>query len=189
MAFPLETIYALWGAWVFSWLAASVWSAPTVARPQLGRELFYRALTFIGAGILFFQPPFSRVSWNVPPGVGTVLVLLTAAGFAFAWWARIHLGRFWSGTVTRKAEHRVIDTGPYRFVRHPIYTGIILSSYATAIARGTPLALFGATLMLVGWYAKASLEEHFLRDELGRDTYDAYAARVPMLIPLLHGRA
>lgn len=185
MAQPLVTIYSLWAVWAVSWVAASVWSAPTVARPQLGREFFYRALTFAGAGLLFFPSFHPDAYWSVGSGVGWLPVLLAASGFVFAWWARIHLGKFWSGTVARKAEHRVIDTGPYRWVRHPIYSGIILSSFATAIAKGTPLALLGATLMLVGWYAKASLEERFLRDELGREAYDAYAARVSMLVPFL----
>ena len=184
MAQPLATIYSLWVLWLFSWVAAAVWSAPTIARPQIGREFLYRLLTFAGAGLLFFPPPHPS-QWQVGWAAGWSLVGLVATGMAFSWWARIHLGAYWSGTVARKADHRVIETGPYRLVRHPIYSGIILSSYATAFAKGTPLAVVGATLMLVGWYAKASLEERFLRDELGREAYDSYASRVPMLIPFV----
>jgi protein-S-isoprenylcysteine O-methyltransferase Ste14 len=185
MAQSLAAIYSLWGIWLLSWIAASAWSAPTVNRPQLGSEFFYRLLTIAGAAALFASPPRWQASWGADSPAGWLLVVIAASGFLFAWWARIHLGKFWSGTVARKADHRVIDTGPYRWVRHPIYSGIILSSYATALAKGTPLAFVGATVMLAGWYAKASLEERFLRDELGREAYDAYASRVPMLIPFL----
>ena len=79
--------------------------------------------------------------------------------------------------------HRVIDTGPYRLVRHPIYTRIIAASYATAGAKGTLLAFAGASAMTAGWYLKARIEERFLREELGQNAYGNYAARVPMLLP------
>lgn len=142
-----------------------------------------------GVWMLFAPLRPSRVGplWQTPDTIGWVLVALTAGGFLFCWWARIHLGSLWSGWVTKKTGHHVVDTGPYRLVRHPIYTGIILASYATAIEKGTGLALIGAGVMVLGWYIKARLEERFLRQELGREAYDAYAAHVPMLIPFAKG--
>src|SRR5262249_34671190 len=95
----------------------------------------------------------------------------------------IHLGRLWSSNVGRKADHRIIDTGPYAIVRHPIYTGLIIASCATASLRGTAGAWIGVALLTIGWYVKARLEERFLREQLGVERYDAYARRVPMLIP------
>ena len=85
--------------------------------------------------------------------------------------------------MTRKSEHRIVDTGPYALVRHPIYTGLIVSVWATAALRGTPLSLIGAGLVALGFWIKARLEERFLRSELGPDAYDAYAAHTPMLMP------
>jgi protein-S-isoprenylcysteine O-methyltransferase Ste14 len=87
--------------------------------------------------------------------------------------------------VTKKEGHHVVDTGPYRLVRHPIYTGIILSSFATAFEKGTSIAVAGAATMALGWYLKARLEERFLREQLGAEAYGAYAARVPMLLPFV----
>jgi protein-S-isoprenylcysteine O-methyltransferase Ste14 len=110
-------------------------------------------------------------------------VAVVLAGLLFTWWARVHLGRLWSSSVTRKADHHVVDTGPYGIVRHPIYTGIILASLATAGMRGTALAWLGAGVMTTGWVIKARLEEEFLRDQLGTETYGEYARRVPMLVP------
>ena len=105
------------------------------------------------------------------------MVALCLIGFAFAWWARIHLGQLWSAFVTRKADHHIVDTGPYGIVRHPIYTGIILA----AIVEGT---VYASTILIVlGFWVKARLEEGFLREQLGTEVYDAYRRRVPILVP------
>jgi protein-S-isoprenylcysteine O-methyltransferase Ste14 len=74
-------------------------------------------------------------------------------------------------------------------VRHPIYAGIVLATLATAVVSGTPSSFLGAALMTLGWYVKARIEEHFLREELGPEAYDSYARRVPMLVPFLHWSA
>jgi protein-S-isoprenylcysteine O-methyltransferase Ste14 len=110
------------------------------------------------------------------------LAFLTLPGFAFAWWARIHLGSLWSGSVTRKPGHRVVNTGPYRLVRHPIYTGILFACLVSAIAAATWLTLFGFVTIVAGFWIKARLEEGFLAEELGPD-YAAYSRHTPMLMP------
>jgi protein-S-isoprenylcysteine O-methyltransferase Ste14 len=125
----------------------------------------------------------AQPSWYVGESTGWLLAGLTAAGFAFCWWARIHLGRLWSSAVTRKHDHHIVDTGPYRIVRHPIYTGIMFASFATAAAIGTPGGVVGAAIMSLGWYVKARVEERFLREQLGAQAYDAYAQKTAMLIP------
>ena len=156
----------------------------------MSREVPYRILTLLGAaGVIasaseLFNPRL--VGLGARAEFGWTLVGVATLGFAFAWWARIHLGRLWSATVTRKAEHHVVDTGPYAIVRHPIYTGILIALLATALLRGTATALVGFVLLTAGFYLKARLEESFLRSELGKDAYDVYALHVPMLIPLLH---
>ena len=84
------------------------------------------------------------------------MVALAAVGFLFAWWARIYLGRLWSGSITRKEGHKVVDTGPYAIVRHPIYTGIYIAAIASAVAIGTLHAILGAMLLIVGYWVKAA---------------------------------
>ena len=113
---------------------------------------------------------------------------MTAAGLGFTWWARLHLGLLWSGNVARKANHRIIDSGPYGIVRHPIYTGLLLALYATALERGTSFAIAGAVVATIGFYIKARLEERFLTAELAADAYAGYRARVPMLVPFWRAR-
>jgi protein-S-isoprenylcysteine O-methyltransferase Ste14 len=117
-----------------------------------------------------------------------VLSALTLAGISFTWWARIHLGRFWSNSITRKEGHQVIDTGPYGLVRHPIYTGLIAGMLATGIAVGTVTAMLGAVLISLGMWQKARMEEGFLTNELGADAYGSYCRRIPMLVPFLPPR-
>jgi protein-S-isoprenylcysteine O-methyltransferase Ste14 len=141
----------------------------------------------IVGGLVFLVPAHGYEGplrlWYLPYRTVWPTVGLIVAGIAFSWWARIWLGALWSGQVTKKADHRVVDTGPYRIVRHPIYTGILLAIYATMALKGTVLAIAGAVLITIGLWMKARLEEIFLREELGSD-YDSYRRRVPMLFPL-----
>jgi protein-S-isoprenylcysteine O-methyltransferase Ste14 len=183
---PLTAMQWLWGVWILSWIIAASWSNRTVARPRLGSEIAYRMITIAGVVLLFvagrdFDPEMRL--WDTPPAVRWCLVGLTAAGFAFCWWARIHLGRMWSSTVTRKADHHIVDTGPYALVRHPIYTGIILAAAAMAVLKARPIAFAGCAMVVLGFWLKARLEERFLRSELGPEAYDAYARRTGMLFP------
>lgn len=175
--------------WIVSWMLAAQWSSPASARPGFGREWKHHLVTIIGIMLIFgVGAPndwFGRRLWPVNDAAGWALVALAAAGFAFTWWARIHLGKLWSATVQRKADHRVVDTGPYGIVRHPIYTGVILAMIAVSVQRASVLAIAGTVVMTAGWWIKARLEERFLREQLGPAAYDAYAARVPMLVPFI----
>ena len=185
---PIFAIYLVWTVWLVSWFAAALWVGPTIKRAGVLGELLYRVLGIVGFVLLFgfYINRYDMVYrfWRTPTGaLGWAMVALVVAGFAFCWWARVHLGSLWSGTITRKNNYCVVDTGPYALVRHPIYTGMTLSVFATAIVQGTPTSVLGATLMVLSYYTKARLEERFLREELGPGAYDAYAKRVPMLMP------
>jgi protein-S-isoprenylcysteine O-methyltransferase Ste14 len=176
----------VWGAWFISWLIAASWANRTEARPQRGAEALYRVLTLAGVVLLFVSDRYASPElklWETPTPLGWSLAGLTLAGFLFCWWARLHLGRMWSSSVTRKTDHHIVDTGPYALVRHPIYTGIITASAAMAAAEGTVAGLAGLGLVVLGFWIKARLEERFLRIELGAAVYDEYAKRTGMLFP------
>lgn len=184
---PGAAIVFLWLIWAVSWAAAALWADRAEKRAGFEAEAPYRIVLMLGTA-LFFIPAHSYVGrlrfWIPDLTAAWTCVALIAAGLVFSWWARLHLGRLWSGTVTAKAEHRVVDSGPYGLVRHPIYTGLLLAILATMAAKGTLWGIAGALLLTVGIYMKARLEERFLRTELG-PAYDDYARRVPMLVPFL----
>jgi protein-S-isoprenylcysteine O-methyltransferase Ste14 len=187
MHFGPRAVFAIiWAVWVASWLAASFWSARTQKRAATSTGLLYRIL--IGIGAVLMTPWAARrlgaaPLWNAGEVGSYVLAALALAGLAFTWWARIHLGRLWSSAITRKEDQRIVDSGPYALVRHPIYTGLIAALIASALAEATPTALGGAALLTFGFWVKARGEERFLSAELGADTYAAYRRRVPMLLP------
>ena len=162
------------------------WSSKAEKRASLGTELRYRVFLILG-GLVFLIPAHGYHGplrlWMVTRAEAWICVGLIALGFAFSWWARIYLGALWSGQITTKAGHRVVDRGPYAIVRHPIYTGILLAIFATAAAKGTVPGLGAAATITLGLWMKARLEEKWIRQELGADAYDAYRRRVPMLLP------
>ncbi len=120
-------------------------------------------------------PDIATLQWS--------LFAFVALGFVFCWWARLHLGRLWSGFVTLKDDHHIVDTGPYGLVRNPIYSGVMFSALMTAAIRATPAAFLGFVLLTVGFWLTARIEEMFLRGQLGTDAYGNYSKRVSMLVP------
>jgi protein-S-isoprenylcysteine O-methyltransferase Ste14 len=178
---------ALWLLWLASWLGAAFWADSAAMRPAVGEQLGYRAVTIAGALLVFAGSQRFRYGahklWIPGEGIDWGLVAIVALGLLFTWWARLYLGRLWSSSVTKKADHRVVDSGPYAIVRHPIYTGLIAAVFATAGLLGAPIGIVGAVLMTFGFWIKATLEERFLREQLGADAYDSYRRRVPMLLP------
>jgi protein-S-isoprenylcysteine O-methyltransferase Ste14 len=173
----------LWLGWFVSWHVAMLWrDKPTVQAPRREYRLYF---VVIACGIVLMYGVIPReqpVLWRVTPVLGWAMVALTAAGIAFAWWARIALGRLWSGGVERMADHRVVDTGPYALVRHPIYTGLIMGAVAMAGLQARPWPILGAAVFSLGFVLKARVEERFLEKEIGG--YDASRRRVSMILPL-----
>jgi protein-S-isoprenylcysteine O-methyltransferase Ste14 len=184
---PEHALYWLWGVWYASWLISLFWAGKPSARPRAYSHFLYQFATMAGLVLLFGPPAFGIAPyrlWTAGDALGWWLFGLTAFAFLFCWWARLTMGRLWSGFISRLEDHRIVDTGPFAIVRHPIYTGIIFAAYLLAVELGTVPALAGATLFLLAFWMKARVEEEFLRAELGPEPYDAYRRRVPMLLPL-----
>ena len=184
---PALALWALWPLWAASWLMAALGASPGTRRPGSRGERLAVGLIVLGLGLLFSEPPGWPVwrLWRTSLPVAWGMVVLTAAGFGICWWARLHLGALWSFQTMAKADHRLVDTGPYGLVRHPIYTGLLMAAFARVIQGGTPLALLGLAVLTAGFMAKARVEESFLAAELAADAYGAYRRRVKALIPFL----
>jgi protein-S-isoprenylcysteine O-methyltransferase Ste14 len=185
---PAVALWLLWPVWAATWMIAALWASPAKRRPGTAAERRAVVLVVLGFVLLFVEPPglapFGRL-WRAPATLSWAMVALTAAGFALCWWARLHLGRLWSFQTTTKADHRIVDTGPYAFARHPIYSGILVAALARAAQAGGPLALAGFAVLATAFWLKAGVEETFLARELGPDAYGAYAGRVRRLVPFL----
>jgi protein-S-isoprenylcysteine O-methyltransferase Ste14 len=181
-----------WIVWYSTWLAGVVWSGRTKVQMKSDVSSGYRMLASVGAVMLFWPSgvgaavfrPLVDPLWLAPAWVEWSLYALLLCAFAFCWWARLHLGRLWSGFVTLKEDHHIVDTGPYGLVRHPIYTGVIAAGLITALVRASPGAMLGCVLLGFGFAMVARTEERFLKAQLGAEAYDAYSRRVPMLLPL-----
>ena len=109
---------------------------------------------------------------------------LTVAGLLFAVWAREHLGRNWSRSVTIKQGHELITTGPYAVVRHPIYTGILTGFLGMAIAISQVRGFIVVVLIFVVFWVKLRMEEKWMRSQFG-ETYATYARQTAALVPYL----
>lgn len=107
---------------------------------------------------------------------------LTIAGLAFTCWARVILGRNWSGVVQLKEDHELIVRGAYSIVRHPIYTGLLLAFLGTALAIGAWRGLIATAIVAVSFWRKLRLEERWLCELFG-EQYADYMRRVKALVP------
>ena len=188
---PSETVELIWIGWLISWVAASFWSSPMQKRVAKLETWTYRAAIIAGGILLMPWTAWMLAEkriWDVDYNGAYALAGVMLAGLLLTWWARLHLGRLWSSAISRKQDHSVVDTGPYAFVRHPIYTGLIAALLATAAAEATVTALLGAALIVFGLWLKARSEECFLTAQLGPEAYGSYCRRVPMLVPFLPHR-
>jgi len=167
-------------------MAAALWSKRTEATPQRGAERAYSILVYLGFALLVLptvRANYGPRLWAPPLAAKWLIAAFAPLGFSLAWWARIHLGRDWSWSITRKADHRLVDTGPYATVRHPIYTGALMACVATAVLEAKWPSFAGLALLASGLWLKAGIEERFLGRELGATKYRDYVARTGKLLP------
>ena len=169
-------IVAPWIVFGAYWVI-NAWSVKATAeRQSLASALPNRCLTLAGGILLFWrsQPhPFeTRIIPNTMTagcsGLGLCLL-----GLALAIWSRNTLGRNWSSVVTLKKEHELVERGPYRFVRHPIYSAILLMSTGTAVAFGRLGCWLGVPFLFWGFWQKLRQEEALLTAE--------FPGRIPRL--------
>jgi protein-S-isoprenylcysteine O-methyltransferase Ste14 len=172
----------LWIAWLVYWVLAARRSAPgRSAEPRWSRLLHLGAVVLALA--LLVRSPFHVA---LPGGRATCAIgdLLTGLGLALAVQARAALGRQWSGRVEVKEEKRLVRSGPYRWVRHPIYSGVLLAIAGSAVATRQVSALLAVVVMLAAYLRKIRREEVVLREAFG-SAYDAYRREVRALVPFV----
>ncbi|WP_395646830.1 methyltransferase family protein [Terricaulis sp.] len=182
---PASAIAAAWLVWLVVWIMTAGWSARAASHEDMGAASPSRVLTLAAIVMIIasYWPIGVGVLWTTPQTFGWALFALTCVGFAFAWWGRLHLGPLWSSTASPTDAHRIVDTGPYGIVRHPVYAGLLLAALAMALESGRIEAVVGALLLTLSLSMRAKVEERILRRDVGDADYTRYRARVPMLIP------
>jgi protein-S-isoprenylcysteine O-methyltransferase Ste14 len=185
-ATPLQIIGWLWAVLAVYWLIAAFGRKRAQKREPAAERLVHILLMAGGFALLYSPDPrFGPLNHRfVPlsPLLGIAGILLAAVGVALAIWARAHLGKYWSGDVTIRQEHRLIRSGPYRFVRHPIYSGMLLALIGTVLAIGEYRAMVGFAVILLGFIKKATKEESFLQIQFGA-AFDEHKRHTGFFLP------
>jgi len=161
-------------------------SKSTKRRESPAQRLEHMIPSVIGF-VLIFRNDFgttwlTRELFPDNSGLMTLCVAVTAAGLLFSVWARLTLGSNWSGTVTIKAGHELIRRGPYKLIRHPIYTGMLAALLATAITQRLVSGLLGFAIIYFALYRKARREEIFLAQEFG-EAFAEHQRHTGMFLP------
>ena len=181
---PLISI--CWFVFLFYWIANARFVKSAAEVQSVGSRLANRIPVWIGIVLLFFvgRHRFGVAAAHHTPVTGPLGGAITVLGLGAAIWARRTLADNWSGNVVFKKDHKLIEQGPYRYVRHPIYTGILLMCVGTAIESGRPAAYGGVLFFLVGFWIKLRQEEKLMLRHFPQE-YAAYKARVKALVPFV----
>ena len=179
------------------WRGSPTGSSPPrdvkTTRRREGVATFLLNRVFVVIGALLLVVPHLPLHWLnerfIPPAMAAYFLglVMVAAGLGFAVWARVYLGRNWSGTVTVKQDHELIRSGPYRLVRHPIYTGLLLAILGTAVGFSEWRGLLAFALFTGSLSAQTASRRTLHERKLPKE-YARYRAEVPALIPFI-GRA
>ena len=184
----LDIISGCWLVFVAIWVLAAVSTKRTLYREPRAQRLRYWVLLVIAYLLLFYGPrlPYPLNLGIIPHVAPTAwaAAVLCVIGLVFAVWARVTLGRNWSGVVTLKEGHELVERGPYRFVRHPIYTGILTMFFATALAQGHLSGFVGTLLMFASFWIKLRDEEKLMLQQFP-ERYADYRRRAKCIVPFV----
>ena len=180
-------IGVLWAAFWTYWLAAAFTAKSSVAIPRSPQALLFRVAVIGGVLVVARVPRLRTWLGGVTLGSGQALdvigIALLVAGLAVAVWARVNLGRNWGTPMSEKADAELITTGPYRWVRHPIYTGIIAALVGSALALGPVLLL--PVAVMAGYFVWSATVEERTMARLFPERYPAYRQGTRMLVPFV----
>jgi protein-S-isoprenylcysteine O-methyltransferase Ste14 len=179
--FPL-----MWAAWALYWTLSARNAKATARREPLWSRLAHIGPLILAAWLLAARHmPGGWLEEPLPfAGLGAYWTgaVLAVLGFAITAWARVHLGRNWSGTVTVKQGHELVRSGPYAWARHPIYTGLLLALVGSALARGEWRGVLALAIAFAALWRKLRLEERWMGETFGA-AYEAYKREVKALVP------
>lgn len=183
-----RVVLYLWELLALVWLAGMFMTRRTVRRQTSNSRLWQAGILLFGAWLLFGKgtgiAALDAAVFPMTASAALTGLAVTVAGVGFAIWARIALGANWSGIVAIKEGHILVRRGPYRFVRHPIYTGILTGLAGTALTRGTVHSFLALPVCFFGFWLKSVTEEQFMLQQFGHE-YVTYQRQVRALVPFL----
>ena len=185
MPMPIQAVMACWAVFIVVWAITSFQAKRSVRRGLNNAGVLWRV------GVLVVVVILSRgvaMGWiprpaQFPYGVQVIGVALTAFGIGFAIWARMTLGSNWGMPMTLREKPELVTGGPYAFVRHPIYTGVIFALLGTTLAVGAWYLI--VLLTAFGYFLISTLQEEKDMVQHFPDAYPAYKARTKRLIPFV----
>lgn len=184
----MAVIGLIWLVWIIVWIAMARGAKPVALTESLASRFLHLLPLAVAYYLLvaaFVPLPFLNERFvHSAPWITWLGVALTSAGIAFAIWARACLAGNWSGNVTLKQGHELVVFGPYRWVRHPIYTGLLTALVGTALARGEWRSVIAVAIAAVALWRKLRLEEIVMVRQFG-DAYVRYTQRARALIPFV----
>ena len=176
----------LWIAFFVIWVIWGLRTKATQQRENVSSRLSYIALPIVAYFLMFTK----NVSYPwlltriLPANLWVVAlgVIINVVGLMFAIWARAYLGGNWSSAVTVKVGHELVRTGPYRRVRHPIYTGMVSATLGTAVVRGEVRGIIAVVLLYYGFHIKSRIVEQTMTRTFGA-AYEDYSRKTGAIVP------
>jgi protein-S-isoprenylcysteine O-methyltransferase Ste14 len=178
--------YVIYGLWVVFWLAwlAAASTAKRASRSRVRQFLGLRVALLVVLVVLsrsgVFKGHRAVVSNPILQGVGMGLFLI---GLGLAVWARVYLGRNWGTPMSEKVDAELVTTGPYRFIRNPIYSGLILAAVGTAVAVSWYWLV--AVVFMGGYFIYSATVEARTMERLFPNDYPAYKRSTKVLVPFI----
>lgn len=181
-----QLVSTCWVVFLCYWIASARAVKPTAERQSLASKLAHRGPLWVGIILLFFTKE-AAINHQFLPHTEAVQWLgagICVPGVLLAIWARRTLADNWSADVEFKQGHKLVVRGPYRFVRHPIYTSLLVMALGTAIKSGQVVGFVGVGFFLLGFWIKLKQEERVMLRHFPEE-YPAYKLRVKALVPFL----
>jgi protein-S-isoprenylcysteine O-methyltransferase Ste14 len=176
-----QFIFLCWAVFIIYWIVASFGVKRTVER-QAG---WWRILVLlIAMAIAFFMINHDAILWSYTLTIGIIADIVTLIGLIIMLWARTVLGGNWSTSTVLKENHELIQSGPYRYVRHPIYSGLLLMVLGAAIFYGHAIVFVAFAVSFIIALLRAREEEKLLTRNFPEE-YPNYKARVKAFIPFV----
>lgn len=176
--------FILWLGITLYWIISAV----NISGGHRGSEIF-SFIKLIGSALIIYLPlpfggSFATQLFSPTLLTGLIGISLCLTGIALMAWSRVHLGRNWSGNVIIQQGHKLISNGPYKYIRHPIYSGGLLAMLATAMVVGYIFSFLWVAFCVLGLVMKMREEEKLLSEQFPSE-YPLYKKRTKMLVPFV----